>query len=544
MLLDTKFGLQTVGCNAVEIADGSDYMVKEKTIMSRFNQIAVNQKRTKNEEGAVAYVGLDPEQQLYSITACNLVTNSFYKSSDQHQAAILDLVPKCDPLFVGKLAIFLRKEMYLRTVPMVLLVALALHNKLESWMVVETISRADEIKELLAAWQSFRYPGKTTIEKMPNSLKRGIAAAFNKFDGYHFRKYNKQGKEGITFKDALYLTHPKPKTAAKSEVFKKIIEGNLDPISTWETEISLVGSDPDLKRQRWESLLINNELPYMAALRNVRNMLQANICEAAVQKLLDLLGNEAYILKSKQFPFRWYSAFHELSKCNEPNIRLNLNRFQAVFEQALTIAINNIPGIEYLQNEGSLIACDVSGSMSGPLSSNSSISHMDIGILLGRMLSKKCGKVITGVFGDNWAPISFGNTIIGTQNLPAVGWSTYGYKVLDYLTTTKTVVDNVMFFSDAQIYSDLGIGQHSAYFGGGSRNGNRSQFEQSWNAYKKISPTAKIYMFDLASYGTYPIDLLRNDVFMVTGWSPYIFKVLGGLQTWKTLKRTILGLNN
>ena len=69
--------------------------------MSRFNAVAQNPRRTTNEEGAVAYIGLDPEQQLYSITACNLITNSFYKSSDQHQAAILDLVPKCDPEFVG-----------------------------------------------------------------------------------------------------------------------------------------------------------------------------------------------------------------------------------------------------------------------------------------------------------------------------------------------------------------------------------------------------------------------------------------------------------
>ena len=512
--------------------------------MSRFNTVAQNPRRTTNEEGAVAYIGLDPEQQLYSITACNLVTNSFYKSSDQHQAAILDLVPKCDPEFVGKLAIFLRKEMYLRTVPLVLLVALALHNKLKSWMVSGTISRVDEIKELLAAWQSFS--GRTNykkLNKLPNSLKRGIAEAFNKFDGYHFRKYNKGGKEAITFKDALYLTHPKPKTGEKSEVFKRIIDGNLDPIITWEVDLSAAGSDLDKKREVWESLLENKQLPYMAALRNVRNMLQVNISEAAVLKLLALLGNEEYILKSKQFPFRWYSAFHELSKCPEHNIKMNLNRFQEVFEKALVASVDNIPGIDYLKGEASLIACDVSGSMGGPLSDRSSISHMDVGILLGRMLAKKCGRVITGVFGDNWAPVSFGNTIIGSQNIPGVGWSTMGYKVLDWLSNNKIVVDNVMFFSDAQIYSDLNIPGYSGYWSGsGSKSANRSQFEKSWNNYKKTSPKARIYMFDLASYNTYPIDLMREDVFMVTGWSPNIFTVLRGLETWKLQKRNIMGI--
>jgi hypothetical protein len=506
--------------------------------MSRFNQTAVNPRRTTNEEGAVAYVGLDPEQQLYSITACNLLTNSFYKTKDQHQAAILDLVPKCDPLFVAKLAIYLRKEMYLRTAPIVLLVALALNKKLESWMVYETISRADEIKELLAAWQSFS--GKSNLKKMPNSLKKGIAEAFNKFDGYHFRKYNKQGKEGITFKDAMYISHPKPKTAEKSEVFKKILEDKLDPIETWETEISAAGSDPLAKKQAWEALLANNKIPYMAALRNIRNMLQANISEESIQKLLSLLGNEEYILKSKQFPFRWYAAYHELAKSIDNNVRMNLGRFQEVFEKALVISVNNIPGIEKLKDEASLIACDVSGSMNSALSDKSSMSLMDVGVLLGRLLSKKCGRVITGVFGDNWAPVSFGLNVIGTQNLPSVGLSTMGYKVLDWLTKNNLQVDNVMFFSDMQVYSDLGL--INSYWGGRDPRGNanRSQFEKSWNAYLKVNPRAKVYMFDLSSYGTYPVDLLASNIYMVSGWSTSIFRVLQGLQTWKQQKRDII----
>ena len=118
-----------------------------------------------------------------------------------------------------------------------------------------------------------------------------------------------------------------------------------------------------------------------------------------------------------------------------------------------------------------------------------------------------------------------------------------GYKVLDWLSNNKIVVDNVMFFSDAQVYSDLNIPGYSGYWsGGGSKSANRSQFEKSWNNYKKISPKSRIYMFDLASYNTYPIDLMREDVFMVTGWSPNIFTVLRGLETWKLQKRNIMGI--
>jgi hypothetical protein len=49
-------------------------------------------------------------------------------------------------------------------------------------------------------------------------------------------------------------------------------------------------------------------------------------------------------------------------------------------------------------------------------------------------------------------------------------------------------------------------------------------------------------MFDLSSYGTYPVDLFSKNVYMVTGWSPNIFQTLGGLDSWKSLKQHILSM--
>jgi 60 kDa SS-A/Ro ribonucleoprotein len=508
--------------------------------MSRFNEVAENQRRTVNEEGAVAYIGLDPEQQLYSVTACNLLQDTFYKKTDQTIATILDLIPKCDTQFVANLAVYLRKEMYLRSVPLILLVGLALNGKLTSSMVSRVVSRADEIKELLAAWQSLK--GNPDLKKIPNALKKGIAESFSKFNSYQFRKYDKQGKEKITFKDVLCICHPKPRTGEESSVYKQILNDALDPITTWEVDISAVGSDLAAKRAAWENLLDTNSIPYMAALRNIKNMLKAGISEEHVQKLIKLLGNEQHILKSKQFPFRWYSAFARLMEERDPEIQMNMNRFQEVFEKALIISIDNIPGIGDLKKEATLIACDVSGSMNDPLSKNSSIRLIDVGILLGRMLAKKCGKVITGVFGNDWSPAPFGNQIIGGVQLPSVGLSTYGHKVLDWLISGNLHVDNVMFFSDSQVYSDLGLGRYNRFYGARDPQSNRSAFERSWNRYKQLNPTAKIYMFDLSSYGTYPIDLLSRDVYMVSGWSPNIFHVLSGLDSWGALKRHIMGM--
>ena len=503
--------------------------------MSRLNSMATNQRRTVNHEGEVAYYGLDPEQQLYAHTSCNLLQNSFYSSKDKNIEAILNLIPKCNTIYVAKLAEYLRHEMYLRSTPVVLLAALGLEGKLTSDMIPPVISRADEIKELLGAWQALS--GKPSLKKIPNALKKGIAECFNKFDGYHFRKYNKQGREVISFKDAMYITHPKPSSNEKSALFKKILEDDLDPIVTWEVDISAAGADQDKKREAWENLILQHRLPYMASLRNLRNILKARVSDRAVDELLTFLGNKEQILKSKQFPFRWYSACKMLNEDPDPNIRLHLNSVNKVLEEAITTAIDNIPGIERLRTETSLIACDVSGSMQTPLSDKSTIDLIEVGILLGKMVNKVANKTITGVFGDDWAPTTFGTSALEQIRIPPVGLSTQGHKVINWLTHNEIHVDNVMFFSDSQIYSDLGIHTHGSY---SSNRSHRSSFEKAWNGYKQVNPAAKIYMFDLSSYGTTPIDLMQKDVYMMCGWSSNIFKVLGGLQDWKSLKRHIM----
>jgi hypothetical protein len=53
---------------------------------------------------------------------------------------------------------------------------------------------------------------------------------------------------------------------------------------------------------------------------------------------------------------------------------------------------------------------------------------------------------------------------------------------------------------------------------------------RSWARYKTIAPGAKLYLFDLAGYGTTPISTPQNDVYLIAGWSDKIFDVLHALE--------------
>jgi 60 kDa SS-A/Ro ribonucleoprotein len=63
-----------------------------------------------------------------------------------------------------------------------------------------------------------------------------------------------------------------------------------------------------------------------------------------------------------------------------------------------------------------------------------------------------------------------------------------------------------------------------------SSSGLNYSFEGSWKRYKAIAPNAKLYLFDLAGHGAQPLDVRRNDVYLIAGWSDKIFDVLFSME--------------
>lgn len=96
-----------------------------------------------------------------------------------------------------------------------------------------------------------------------------------------------------------------------------------------------------------------------------------------------------------------------------------------------------------------------------------------------------------------------------------MGYATNGYLVLKDLINSKRVVDKVLFFTDCQLWNN---------------NSATTQLVQLWSDYKRIAPTAKMYLFDLAGYGTTPLKTDSSDVFLIAGWSDKLFDVLAAIE--------------
>src|SRR6478672_10672247 len=244
--------------------------------MARLNTLNLNT-APRTPEGTPAR-HISPEMQLRrSVLACLLWESQFYEDGIEIAGRIAELVPKVDAEKVAALAVEAREQMKLRHAPLLLVREMARH-KTHRALVADTlarvIQRADELAEFVAIyWKDGRVP-------LSGQVKKGLAAAFPKFDEYQLAKYDRGGP--IKLRDVLFLSHAKPRDEAQAGVWKKLVWGKMATPDTWEVALSS-GAD---KREAWKRLLAENKLGALALLRNLRNMREASVDEDLVLKAL------------------------------------------------------------------------------------------------------------------------------------------------------------------------------------------------------------------------------------------------------------------
>lgn len=305
-------------------------------------------------EGAPAK-RINAYQQLRrSVLSCLLWEKEFYEEGQAISDRIEEYAAKVTVPQLASLAIEARKKFNLRHVPLLLLCVLAKRGgKIVGDTIAETISRADELAELLSVyWRKGKCP-------LSNQLKIGLAQAFLKFDEYALAKYNRD--EAIKLRDVLFLCHAKPDNKKQEKLWKKLVDGTLKAPDTWEVALS-AGKD---KKATFERLIKEGMIGYLALLRNLRNMTDAGVDR-------DLMAGAILARKGAHvvLPFRYVAAARYCPQM-EPYL-----------DQALSEAIAGIPVLK----GNTVILVDVSGSMYEKLSGKSDMTRMDAAAALGSIV--------------------------------------------------------------------------------------------------------------------------------------------------------------
>jgi 60 kDa SS-A/Ro ribonucleoprotein len=314
---------------------------------------------------------ISPELELRrSVLACMLWEDQFYEDGLEIAARIAALVPKVAGEKVAALAIEAREKMKLRHVPLVLVREMArhaTHRALVGETLARVVQRADELAEFLAIyWKDGRQP-------LSAQVKKGLAAAFTKFDGYALAKYDRDG--AVKLRDVLFLTHARPKDANQKELWKQLITGTLPSPETWEVKLSSGAA----KRETWESLLRENKLGALALLRNLRNIKAVDVDEDLV------LGAIRNMRTERVLPFRFIAAARYAPQWEE------------ALEQAMFACVAGQPRLA----GRTVVLVDVSGSMDAPLSRKSEMMRADAAYGLAVLLREIAEKLSVYSFSNS-----------------------------------------------------------------------------------------------------------------------------------------------
>ena len=337
--------------------------------MARLNTLNLNA-TPRTHEGAPAR-HISPEMQLRrSVLACLLWESQFYEDGVEIGGRIAELVPKVAAEKVAALAFEAREQSKLRHVPLLLVREMArhkTHRAAVSDTLARVIQRADELAEFVAVyWKDGRVP-------LSGQVKKGLAAAFPKFDEYQLAKYDRGGP--IKLRDVLFLCHAKPRDEAQAAVWKRLIWGRLTTPDTWEVALSS-GAD---KREAWERLLREQKLGALALLRNLRNMLEAGVDEPLVLNALREMS------AARVLPFRFLAAARHAP------------RWEEALEQAM---LKSLASADKLPGK-TIALVDVSGSMTAPLSRRSEMQRTDAAYGLAVLLREVGREVAVFSFSDS-----------------------------------------------------------------------------------------------------------------------------------------------
>src|SRR5450755_4697686 len=348
-------------------------MATRRPLMARLNLLNLNFV-PRTHAGAPARSVSTELQLRRSVLACLLWESQFYEDGVEIAGRIAELVPKVAAEKVAALAVEAREQMKLRHVPLALVREMArhkTHRALVSETLARVIQRADELAEFVAIyWKDGRVP-------LSGQVKKGLAAAFPKFDEYQLAKYDRGGP--IKLRDVLFLSHAKPRDHAQAVVWKKLIWRRLNTPDTWEVALSS-GAD---KREAWQRLLAENKLGALALLRNLRNLKEAGVEEDLVLSALRSMS------AARVLPFRFLAAARYAPQWEE------------AIEQAM---LKCVAGAEKLPGR-TVVLVDVSGSMTAPLSRRSEMQRTDAAYGLAVLLREIGEKVAVYSFSDELAEV-------------------------------------------------------------------------------------------------------------------------------------------
>ena len=416
-------------------------------------------------------------------------------------------------------ALELRKDYYMRLNPQVIMVRAAMHSKrvefneehpgLFSEINAQVMSRADEPSSQLTYWL-YRNGSKKEI---PSILKRNWAKRLENGKKYELAKY-KNANVGMI--DTVRICH------ANSPVIDELMQTGTIKVdeddSTWERMRSAGKS--------WKEIWDAGVLKHMALLRNLRGIFTEIEDMDLCKEILEYL--KSGVLKGKQFPFRYWSAYKVIQKDFEINHRVLI---LDALEECIDIACENMPKLK----GKTMCLSDNSGSAWGAFTSEyGKVTIAEIDNLSSIITARNSDEGYIGKFGNELivSPVSKRNGVLSQEkaitnkgNLDVGGATENGIWLF-----FRDAIDKKQHWDNIFIYSDQQAG-HGGLYGYGKDadeycirgftvRSRHIDVAKLINEYRnKVNPKVNVFCIQTAGYDNVVIPEYGYRTNIMYGWT-------------------------
>lgn len=489
-----------------------------------------------NRCGAPAY-SLSDELRLIAMLNTLKLEPQYYRTENETMKELRDLIERIalrDPYFVAQAIVYSRcKGEGMRSI-----------NHLAAALLAPFISGKEYAKRFYGKWYKkedhggcINRPDDMTEIKdvysalnestLSNAMKKGFASYIENMDAYLLTKYKK------TVIDIANLVHPKSKVTIKDSngndinVLNAIMNGINIVADTWETAQSEAGQEVakavregkltkekaeqvlnEAKEDNWKTLLADNRLGILAALRNIRNILSVSEDQEVIENLCKLLSNGELIRKGLIMPYQIDMAYEIVRML--PSSSEQRKVMQALQKGYVTA----VPNLAQAMTGKTAVLLDCSGSMQtrccvpGKSGQYYGSTACEKGGLIAATIAKATNADIVR-FGSGAVFANYDiNQNVFTLGKELSNCNMGGTCISSAFDILKKKYDRIILISDNEC-NERGWG--GSWTSGGYK-----------NYMRRTGANPYVYAIDLASYGTVP---LKGDrVFYYAGYGFAMFE--------------------
>ena len=485
-----------------------------------------------NEAGGKAYK-LSDKSALAQYAVTGVFAGMYYTSAKTQFDRVLELANKVDSKFIAKLAVYSRKQGFMKDMPAFLCAVLAGRKDADSNRYLKSIfyNVIDNGKMLRNFVQIVR-SGAVGRKSFGTSVKKLINGWFAKRSAD--RIFTDSIGNDPSMADVIKMSHPKPVGAAHEALYGYLLGKNVEKRNL----PAIVKSYEDFKKNPDSCDVPNVPFQFLSSLdipksvwkeiaRNAGwHMTRMNLNTFARHDVLrdaemvDLIANRLrdaeMIRKSRVFPYQLLSAY-----VNATDIPKKISN---ALQDAMEISLENVPSF----GDNVFILPDVSGSMSSPITgyrgtATSKVTCHQVAALFASAVLRTTPNAEVMPFECRVVPVKLNprdSVMTNTQKLSRVGGGgTNCSAPLEKILASGQKVDTIIYISDNESWMDDSRGR---YHWRGSRGTSAMEL---FGKIRKKNKNAKCVCIDIAPYDT--TQMSDNDnILNVGGFNDKVFNVV------------------